>query len=94
MFEGIIAELVKQVLVWAQQYPVVASVLMVIGVLRVVMKPTFTFLREFVLATPGTGDDELLAKVEASKPLQWALYILDWFGSVKLPVQAELEKQK
>lgn len=93
MFEGIIAGIIAKLVEWATQYPIVASILMVIGVLRVVMKPLMDFLRAVVLATPGTGDDALLAKVEASKIYGYWLYFLDWIGSIKTPTRAAIERK-
>lgn len=69
----------------ANQYPILASVFMVIGVLRAVNKPLFTFLRVVVEATPTAADDEILVKVETSKAYQYFCFILDYFASVKMP---------
>lgn len=94
MLEEILKKLMEQVLIWAQQYPIVATILMVVGVLRFVMKPVMDLLRALVLATPGTGDDEFLAKVEGSKAWQYFLYILDWLGSIKTPTRKALERKE
>lgn len=83
MLDGIVTGIVQEVLKWALQYPAVATVLMLIGTLRLIMKPLMTFLHEFVLATPGTGDDALLDQVEKSKVYTTFMYILDWFTSIK-----------
>lgn len=67
------------------KFPFIASVLMLIGVLRLINKPLFAFLHAFVLATPTTKDDEALNKVEQSKFYLTVVFILDWLGSIKLP---------
>ena len=67
------------------KFPVLASVLMVIGVLRLVNKPLFAFLRTVVDATPTPKDNEILVKIETSKAYKYVSFVLDYLGSVKLP---------
>lgn len=78
-------DLIQLILQFANQYPVVASIFMVIGVLRAINKPLFTFLRAVADATPTTKDNELLIKIESSKAYQYVSFLLDYFASVKLP---------
>lgn len=66
-------------------YPVIATILMVIGVARMIFKPFFSFMQAVVDATPSANDNEILAKVEASKVYKAIAYAFDWFGSIKLP---------
>lgn len=66
------------------KYPWLATVITVIGILRLVLKPAFVFFHEVVKATPSVKDDELLAKVESSPVLKWVLIGLDWFASIKV----------
>jgi hypothetical protein len=68
-----------------QKYPVLIQVIMVIGILRVVNKPLFTFLHAFAAATPSKVDDKIVSDVEQSKIYKVISYVFDWFGSVKLP---------
>lgn len=80
----------------ANQYPIVASALMVISVLRLINKPLFIFLNAVVNATPTPKDNEILVKVETSKAYQYVSFLLDYFASVKLPqkvVAVPAEKQ-
>jgi hypothetical protein len=70
-------------------YPVLMTVLSVIGILRVINKPLFALLHAYVNVTETTKDNELLAKIEASSIYMGVAFILDWFGSVKLPAKAE-----
>lgn len=72
---------------FASQYPIVASILMVIGILRTINKPLFAFLRTVVEATPTAKDNEILQKVETSKAYQYVSFLLDYVASVKLPVK-------
>jgi hypothetical protein len=67
------------------KWPVASSVLMVVGVLRVINKPLFAFARTFVASTPSLKDDAVLAQIEGSKVYKSISFILDWFGSIKLP---------
>lgn len=68
----------------ATQYPIIASVLMIIGTLRLIIKPLFSFLHTITDATPSVSDNEFLAKVENSTFLKTALFLLDWLASVKV----------
>lgn len=75
--DAIIADLVSK-------FPYISTVLMVVGVLRLVLKPLFSFLHSVVLATPSTKDDELLNKVENGPIVKGLFYVLDWFASIKI----------
>lgn len=70
-----------------QKYPMLVQVIMIIGVLRVVNKPLFTFLHAFAAATPSKVDDKIVGEIEQSKIYKMVSYVFDWFGSVKLPGQ-------
>jgi hypothetical protein len=67
-----------------QKAPWVTAILTVIGVLRLILKPLFSFLHSVVKATPTEKDDQLLAKVEGSTALKWVTYGLDWLCSIKV----------
>lgn len=81
---GWLDSLLKVIWQFAEQFPVMGTILMIIGFLRLVNKPLFTILHIIVGATPTKKDDEILDNVEKSKFYKWFVYILDWFGSVKL----------
>lgn len=72
-----------------EKYPILMTVFLVIGILRAVNKPLFTFLNSLVKATPTLKDDEVLVAVEQSKIYKAIVFILDWTASVKLPVKKE-----
>lgn len=67
------------------KYPVLASVVGVVGILRLIFKPLFSFFHSYVLATPTSRDDEFLVKVEKSKFYSVIVFLLDYIGSIKLP---------
>lgn len=69
----------------AAKYPILASVFLVMGVLRLIFQPLFTFLRSVVDATPTPKDNEWLDNLEKSKAYKITAYVLDLFASVKLP---------
>ena len=69
------------------KYPQLAQVLVIVGTLRLVFKPLFTFLHQFVDATPTTRDNEFLSKVEGSKAYKLVAWAMDYFASVKMPGQ-------
>lgn len=66
------------------KYPIGASILLIVGVLRAVNKPLFALLHAFVDTTESKKDDELLAKAESSKLYKGVAFVLDWLGSIKL----------
>lgn len=78
----------------AEKHPAVAVAFGVVGFLRVVNKPFFSFVRAVVGATATKKDDEFLDKVEASKIYKGFAYVLDWFGSVKIGPQADPNQAK
>ena len=69
--------------------PAFASILIVVGTLRLAIKPLMTLLQLYVKLTPYDHDDKWLASVESSKGYKLVLYLLDWLLSVKIS-----EKQK
>lgn len=75
--EALILELVAKA-------PWLAGVFMVMGVLRMIMKPLMSFLRTFVMATPSDMDDKILDEVENSKIYAAIAYVLDWLFSLKI----------
>lgn len=83
--DGLAAFLKPQLEALAAQYPVLASILFIIGVARLVLKPVFSILRTIVEATPSQSDNALLDNVEKSVPMRAVMYALDWLFSVKLP---------
>jgi hypothetical protein len=66
-------------------YSWVISVFTIIGMLRFFVKPVMSFVQAYVMATPSKSDDEFFAKVLDSKIYKTVSYLLDWFGSLKLP---------
>ena len=82
--ETILEALVQAILGWAVQYPTVAAVLMVVGTLRLVMKPLMSFLNEVVLIIPGDADNQILKNIETSKVYTVLMYILDLLTSIKI----------
>lgn len=72
----------------ATQYPVLGSVLLVIGALRFVIKPLLVAARWIVSGTETTADDAWLTRVESSAWLTALLFAIDWLSSIKLPKRA------
>lgn len=64
---------------------VVLQVISVIGTLRLLMKPIMTLIQAVVDVTPTQSDNEWLNKFMQSKVYLTIVYLLDWFGSIKLP---------
>lgn len=69
--------------------PTLAPVFMVLGVLRLVMKPLQSFVSAVVSATPYDSDDRWWQDAQQSKAWLALAYILDWTASIKLPGKSE-----
>jgi hypothetical protein len=69
------------------QYPILATVLMAIGVFRLVFKPLMTFIHAVVAATPTPADDAAVAQFEAGPIYKALAWFVDFAFSIKLPGQ-------
>lgn len=67
------------------KYTWLAKVLIIVGLLRVFLKPIVTCIESVVASTATKKDDEILQKVETSTAWKWAFWILDYLASFKLP---------
>lgn len=67
------------------KYPVVSSVLLVIGGLRVLLKPVMAVLEAYVGYTPDLKDDGMLASLKESSIYKGIVFFLDYVASIKLP---------
>jgi len=65
------------------KWPVLSVVILVVGTLRLCIKPVMELLKIYVAATPSVNDDALPSKVEGSKPYKFAMFLLDWIASLK-----------
>lgn len=65
--------------------PAFASIVILVGSLRLAVKPIMTLLQIYVKLTPYDADDKWLASVEASKGYKVLVYLMDWLLSVKVP---------
>ena len=77
-------EIIKFVASFLGNYPIFGSILFVVGGFRVVMKPLFALLNEYVLYTPNEADNAILAKIEASPVMKGVFWVLDYLGSIKI----------
>ncbi len=86
-------EVIQQLLTFlgpiAEQYlgklpATVLQVLVLIGALRLVVKPLMVALTAFAKETETPKDDEVLAKIETSKAYKLLLFVLDWLASIKI----------
>jgi hypothetical protein len=66
------------------KYGWLSQVVMIIGLLRVIFKPLMTYFESRAAETPGTEDDEQLARFERGPVYKVIHFILDFGGSIKL----------
>jgi hypothetical protein len=60
-------------------------ILMVMGGLRLVLKPIMAYLEKKALESPEKADDEKLAKMKEAGWYKVLSFVLDYSASVKLP---------
>ncbi len=66
------------------QYPVTASILTVVGALRLAIKPVVSAIRVVAKETLSPKADKVVEDIFNSKSWNTVLYILDWLTSIKL----------
>jgi hypothetical protein len=67
------------------KFGILVQIVTVIGSLRLILKPTMSYIQGIVALTPTKKDNEFLDKVLASPIYKAVSYMLDWFASLKLP---------
>jgi hypothetical protein len=78
----------------AVKHPLILTVLVVMGFLRAMLKPTFSYLHQLAQAGKLEKFDAIISMVESSKVLKVLAYILDWAVSIKLTAPAPVIEQK
>lgn len=79
-------ELIMQFIMWAlAKHPAFATLIVMMGTLRLVFKPIMTAINEVVGLTETKVDDEYLKKVLSSKYYKAICWLIDFLASVKLP---------
>lgn len=72
------------ILNFAQSHPIVAAILMIIGAIRTINKPLFSWLHKLAEKGQWQWLKRTTTAIEASKWYKRFSYLLDWMGSVKL----------
>ena len=78
----------------ATKFPWLATVLLVIGGLRVVFKPVMTLIDGYIKANCSPDEYAKLQSFEAGPVYKWLNFGLDFVGSVKLPILGVKPEQK
>ena len=69
----------------AQKYPIILTIVSIMGMARVILKPLMTLLHTVVKETETTKDDTFLASLEESAVYKGIVWLLDYAISLKLP---------
>lgn len=77
-------DLTNLVLNLVQSYPKLGTLIAIVGFLRLIFKPLFSFLDVLAAATSTPKDDEVLGKVKSSVFFKWFSYAVDYLGSIKI----------
>lgn len=72
----------------AVSHPWILSVLAVVGMLRLLLKPLFAGLHTFFEGAGLTSYDAEETAIEQSKAMSVLFFVLDYLGSIKVPVAA------
>jgi len=73
----------------AGKHGTVVQVIVLMGSLRVFLKPLTSLARTYVEFTPSKSDDEKLEKILNSEIYKKASFVIDYFASLKLPQKKE-----
>lgn len=68
---------------FAQSHAWLATLIAIVGTLRLVMKPIVTAVEIYVKNSPSTADDAFLEKAERSLLWKVFFWLLDWGASIK-----------
>lgn len=79
--------IVEFIMPMVAKYPAIATVLMIVGGLRVVFKPIMSVARAYVDYTSTDSDNKKLDEIESSRVYKGLAYVLDYMASIKLPVK-------
>jgi hypothetical protein len=63
----------------------ILGLILIIGSLRVILKPLFALAYAIASVTPDKKDDEAVKKIEEHKITKAIYFALDYIASVKLP---------
>ena len=63
------------------------GILLLVGTLRLVIKPAFAFAYAITAVTPSLKDDAAVKKLEEGKTMKAVKFVIDWLASIKLPAK-------
>lgn len=66
------------------KYPIIMTIIILIGASRLIFKPLMEGIRAYVKWTDTKSDDIILDKIESSIPYKLLCFFMDWAFSIKL----------
>ncbi len=87
--ESVLAWLQPLLVQYAQQYPWLFTLLLVMASLRLFFKPLMEIFKGVVELTPSQKDNEFYNKMLEHKVYKAIVFVIDWFASIKLPKKPE-----
>lgn len=82
------------VIEFASEHPTLATMIVLMGSMRMFAKPVVSAIRQIIVLTPSKADDVWLDKMEKKGWVKVLLYVLDWVSSIKITPKKKLEKEK
>lgn len=76
-----LAQILQQL---ATSHPFVVTAVLVVGTLRLCVKPIMEIAHAITKATKTDADDKWLDRIESSRAWRYFVFGLDWLASVKL----------
>lgn len=70
--------------IYAGELGILVQIISVVGTLRIFLKPLMSVLEAYVMFTPKESDNAKLAEFKEGKIYKGLVYVLDWFGSIKI----------
>lgn len=69
---------------YAGELGILVQIISIVGTLRIFVKPIMSLIEAYVLFTPKESDNVAVDKFKNGKIYKSVIYILDWFGSIKI----------
>jgi hypothetical protein len=78
------------IMAFLSQYPIVFKIVMLMGTARLMFKPLMVAIQTYVDSTDDNGaDNAKWEKIKAHWAYKAIAFVLDYVGSVKLPVASK-----
>ena len=85
IIEPIWKEIGPIIINFAERFPIITSIILILGTFRLSMKPIMSAIEKYVLNTASKKDDKFLNSFKNNIFYKIFVFFLDWAVSIKLP---------